>query len=231
MSLIKENVSFLKNHIEEVSKASNRNPEEVVLIGVTKTRTPDEINESLEYGITHIGENKVQEILDKYDCVNCVKWHMIGHLQTNKVKYIIDKVVMIHSVDSIKLAKEIDKRANQHNIVMDVLVQVNVAKEESKFGFEAESLESVFEELVKLKNIKLKGIMAIAPYFENAEAVRPYFKEAKALFEHYKDYPGDNIEFEHLSMGMSNDYQVAIEEGATMIRVGSSIFGERDYTK
>lgn len=231
MSLIKENVHFLNNHKEKVAAASNRDPDEVVLIGVTKTRTPDEINQSLECGITHIGENKVQEILDKYECVNCAKWHMIGHLQTNKVKYIIDKVVMIHSVDSVKLAKEIDKRANQHNIIMDILVQINVAKEESKFGFEAESLDSVFEELVKLKNIKIKGIMAIAPFFEDPEGVRPYFKEAKALFDRYKAYLGDNMEFEHLSMGMSNDYTIAIEEGATMIRVGSSIFGERDYTK
>ncbi len=220
MKTIKENYLKVK---EEVG-------ENVTLIAVTKTRNPQEINQVIEAGAEDIGENKVQEIMDKFDRVNPVRWHMIGHLQTNKVKYIIDKVHMIHSVDSIKLAEEIDKRAGQNGIVMNVLVQINPAQEESKFGIKIEETEKIINTILnKCYNIRIKGLMCIAPYADEPEEVCAVFANAKETFERLKKISHPNLELAYLSMGMSNDYAVAIKEGSNMVRVGSSIFGPRVY--
>ena len=191
---------------------------------------PDEMNEAIDAGITDIGENKVQEILDKFDRVKPVRWHLIGHLQTNKVKYIIDKVSMIHSVDSMKLAKEIDKRAAQHNLVMDILVQVNSAEEESKFGITTEETDQLIADIAEqCPNIRIKGLMCIAPFEDDPEDVRTYFAEVKQIYDKYVKVKTDRVDFEYLSMGMTHDFEVAIEEGSNLIRVGTAIFGYRDY--
>lgn len=204
----------------------------MLLVAVTKTHPADIINEAIDAGATDIGENKAQEIMDKYDQVKPVRWHMIGHLQTNKVKYIIDKVDMIHSVDSLKLAKEINKRAANHDKIMDVLVQVNSAQEESKFGVTSEETGELIDAiLANCPNVKICGLMCIAPFDENPDNVRKYFAELKKLYDDYKKIEHDNLDFKYLSMGMSHDYKVAIEEGSNLVRVGTAIFGERDYSK
>lgn len=224
-----ESVISLKN---QAAVRSGRKGEDVLLVAVTKLHSPDEINEAIDCGITDIGENKVQEIMDKFDSIKPVRWHLIGHLQTNKVKYIIDKVSMIHSVDSLHLAKEIDKRAGQHGIVMDILIQVNSAMEETKFGIKSEETGQLIEDILEsCPNIRICGLMCIAPFEENPEDARPFFAEVKSLFDKYKDIKDPKIDFKYLSMGMSNDFQEAIEEGSNLIRVGTSIFGARDYSK
>ena len=192
----------------------------------------EEINIAIEAGVTDIGENKVQEIMDKFDSVKPVRWHLIGHLQTNKVKYIIDKVSMIHSVDSLHLAQEIDKRAAQHGITMDILIQVNSAQEESKFGISTDETEGMIRDILdKCPNIRIRGLMCIAPFAENPEDVRVYFAQVKKLYDEYSSIEHKNLDFKYLSMGMSHDYEVAILEGSNLIRVGTAIFGERDYSK
>ena len=204
----------------------------MLFVAVTKTHPADIINKAINANTTDIGENKAQEIMDKYDQVKPVRWHMIGHLQTNKVKYIIDKVDMIHSVDSLKLAKEINKRAANHDKIMDVLVQVNSAQEESKFGVTSEETGELIDAiLANCPNVKICGLMCIAPFDENPDNVRKYFAELKKLYDDYKKIEHDNLDFKYLSMGMSHDYNVAIEEGSNLVRVGTAIFGERDYSK
>ncbi|HPO04249.1 MAG TPA: YggS family pyridoxal phosphate-dependent enzyme [Bacillota bacterium] len=230
MSQIKDNISSIKKVIEAAIKRGGKCQEEVLLIAVTKTRTPEEINEAIAAGITDIGENKVQEITDKFDMVKPVRWHMIGHLQTNKVKYIIDKVSLIHSVDSLKLAREIDRRAAQHNKVMDILIQINAAEEESKFGLRKEESEQMIREiLANCPNVRIRGLMSMAPFADDPEAVRGFFTEVFDLYCEYKKIRHDGLDFRYLSMGMSNDYEVAIEEGANAVRIGTSIFGARNY--
>ncbi|MBO4235626.1 MAG: YggS family pyridoxal phosphate-dependent enzyme [Firmicutes bacterium] len=220
---IRANIDHINKLKEEAAVRSGRKSEDVLLIAVTKLHSPDEINEAINSGITDIGENKVQEILDKYDRVKPVRWHLIGHLQTNKVKYIIDKVSLIHSVDSIKLAKEIEKRASAEGKTMDILIQVNSAEEESKFGVGVDEVEALIDEIrTTCPHINIKGLMCIAPLEDDPEEARPFFRAVKEIFDEHK-------EFTLLSMGMSNDFQVAIEEGSTAIRVGTAIFGNRDY--
>ena len=217
----------IKTNLENVR---SRIPEGVKLIAVTKTHSPEEINEAIDNGITDIGENKVQEILDKYDKVKPVRWHMIGHLQTNKVKYIIDKVVLIHSVDSLKLAKEINKRAEQHDKVMDILIQVNAAHEESKWGIDPSQTGDLIRQILdECPNVRIKGLMSVAPYAEDPEEVRPFFAEVKKLLDEYSKIPGEMIDMQYLSMGMTHDYEAAIKEGANIVRVGTAIFGPRVY--
>lgn len=215
---------------ENIAEINKSKPDDVLLVAVTKTRTADEINQAIDAGITDIGENKVQEIMDKFDFVKPVRWHMIGHLQTNKVKYIIDKVSMIHSVDSIKLADEINKRAKAKNIVTDILIQINPAGEESKFGIANEETGDLINEILdKYENIRIKGLMSIAPFEENPDDVRTYFHQVKELCDKFSKIKHERLDFKYLSMGMSHDYQVAIEEGSNLIRVGTSIFGQRNY--
>ncbi len=228
---IKENIERVERLKAEACRRAGRDPSDVLLVAVTKLHTTEEMNEAIDCGITDIAENKVQEIVRKYDEVKPARWHLIGHLQTNKVRQVIDKVCMIHSVDSFHLAQEIEKRAAQHDLVMDILIQVNVAKEESKFGIDEEDTDLLIREIAEnCPHIRVKGLMCIAPLEEDPEDARPYFAEAKRLYDRYDvmDHT-DRVDFQYLSMGMTNDFQVAIEEGSNLIRVGTAIFGNRDY--
>ena len=230
---ITQNIEEIRGRMAQAAVRSGRKPEDVLLIAVTKLHEPDEIEEAIAAGVTDIAENKVQEIQKKFDQIHSpVNWHLIGHLQTNKVKYIIDIVVMIHSVDSVHLAQEIDKRAAAAGKTMDVLLQVNAAHEESKFGLDPKDVPQVFREILdSCPNVKIRGLMHIAPWSEDPEEIRPYFKEVKDLFDTLAAVEHPNADFKYLSMGMSHDFETAIEEGANIIRVGTSIFGERDYSK
>ena len=232
MGMIRENIDRINAEKAKFAESVGKTEQDVLLVAVTKTRTADEINEAIEAGITDIGENKVQEVVDKFDHVKPVRWHLIGHLQTNKVKYIIDKVCMIHSVDSMKLAKEIDKRAGQHGVTMDILIQVNAAQEESKFGITTDDTKQlVLDILEECPNIRIRGLMHIAPAADDPNDVRQYFSQVKDLYEECGKIEHPHLDFKYLSMGMSHDFGVAIEEGSNLIRVGTSIFGARDYSK
>ena len=228
---IAERYKQIRSRKDAAAIRSGRDPEEVVLMAVTKTHTPEEINQAIAAGATDAGENRVQELVEKYDKVDPVRWHLIGHLQTNKVRNIIDKVVMIHSVDSIRLAREINKRAGAAGLVMDILIEINSAMEETKSGIAAEELEELVRDITsECSNVRIRGIMCIPPIAVDPEDARPYFREARELFEKMKtwDLPSDRFCPDTLSMGMSGDFEVAIEEGATIVRVGSSIFGPRN---
>lgn len=229
MNHIEDNLKRIQNQINQCCEKNGIDTNEIKLIAVTKTRSADEINRVVQAGAVDIGENKVQEIMNKHEDVSPVKWHMIGHLQTNKVKYIIDKVDMIHSLDSLKLAEEVNKRAKQHNKIIDVLAQVNVGEEDSKYGLQLSEAKAFISDLKGFENIQLKGLMAIAPYAENPEDVRPYFNKMKYLFDECKSLECSNVMMKYLSMGMTNDFEVAIEEGANMIRIGTALFGPRNY--
>lgn len=218
-----QSLTAVQNRIADAAKRAGRKPSDITLVAVTKTHSPEEINEAIACGVTDIGENKVQEILSKYDAVTTgVRWHLIGHLQTNKVKSVVDKVCMIHSVDSLHLAEEIDKRCKAIGKTMDILIQVNAAGEEQKSGVSPKEVLPLYNEVSKFENLKVRGLMQIAPETDNPESIRKYFKEVKEI---YDSIPGLDV----LSMGMSGDYETAIEEGATMVRIGSAIFGERNY--
>ena len=223
----------LKRVKEEIAKAcqkAKRDVGAVTLIAVSKTKPVAMLKECYDAGIRDFGENKVQEILEKYEHMpSDVRWHMIGHLQRNKVKYIIDKVVMIHSVDSLRLAAEISKQAIRANLVMDILIEVNVADEESKFGVSEIALPDFVKEVCKLPGVCVKGLMTVAPYVDNSEENRQHFVKMRQLCVDINAQNIDNENINMLSMGMSGDYTVAIEEGATHVRVGTSIFGERNY--
>ena len=229
---IRDNIEYINHLKDEAARKSGRTGDDVLLVAVTKLHDADEINEAIDCGITDIGENKVQEILNKYEKVKPVRWHLIGHLQTNKVKYIIDKVAMIHSVESLHLAQEIDKRAAQHGVTMDILIQVNSAEEESKFGISVEETEQMIRDILdNCPNVRIRGLMCITPYEDDPENAAIYFREVKELFDRYKRIEHPNLDFKYLSMGMSNDFQVAIHEGSNLIRVGTAIFGMRDYSR
>ena len=232
MEDIRGNLGIINEQIKLCAEKCGRKAEDVLLCAVSKTRTPEEINIAIDAGVTDIGENKVQEIMDKFDAVKPVKWHMIGHLQTNKVKYIIDKVSMIHSVDSYKLAAEINKRAAQHGITMDILIQVNSAEEESKFGITTGETEALIKEILDTcENIRIKGLMCIAPYADDPEDIKVYFEDVKKQYDEFGKIEHPMLDFKYLSMGMSHDFPVAIEAGSNLVRVGSAIFGERNYNK
>ena len=205
-------------------------PENVTLIAVSKTKPVSDLMQAYEAGARDFGENKVQEILAKYDEMpEDVRWHMIGHLQTNKVRQVIDKVVLIHSVDSLKLAKEISKEAVKKGITMPILAEVNVAGEESKFGLSPEETPSFIESIASLPGISVKGLMTIAPYVEDPEENRQYFVALRQLAVDIAQKNIDNVSMGILSMGMTGDYEVAAQEGATHVRVGTGIFGARNY--
>ena len=222
---IAENIAEIRKNVEEARKKSPNPEQPVTLVAVTKTRTPEQLNEVLDAGQNILGEHRVQELMDKYDAVNPgAVWHIIGHLQSNKVKYIADKVVLVHSLESESLAKELNRRMQEIGHPMDCLVQVNIADEESKFGLAKEEVVPFLEMVSKMPGIHVKGLMNIAPFFEDTEQVRPIFREMYQLFCELKERQIPGIDMEILSMGMSHDYQVAIEEGANMIRVGRSMF-------
>ena len=229
MNQIEENLKHIRRRIADAAQKAGRDPADITLVGVTKTIEIGRIQSMAEAGVVHLGENKVQEILDKYPHLSGVNWHMIGHLQTNKVKYIADKVCMIHSVDSLRLGEEIGKRMETVGRCMDILIEVNIAGEDSKFGVAPESVMALARELQKLPSVSVAGLMCVAPFVENPEQNRVYFKQMKQLFIDMQAKMDNNSNIRHLSMGMTNDYDIAIEEGATIVRIGTGIFGERYY--
>ena len=226
METIKNNLEIINEKIKKAALKANRNPEEIKLVAVTKTATMEQIKEAINAGVKIIGENKVQEAKKKYQILTAdIEWHLVGHLQTNKAKYAIEIFDCIHSVDSIKLAIEIDKRSLQFGKTTNVLVEVNVSGEETKYGIKPEEGESFLKEMSEFSRIRVKGLMTIAPIAEDKEEVRPYFRKLGGLFEKIKSKNLKNIKMEYLSMGMTEDFEVAIEEGANMVRIGRGIFG------
>ena len=230
--MLKENLINVENNIMKACEKAGRNRSEVTLIAVSKTKPVVMLQEVYVQGIRYFGENKVQEMCDKMEVMpKDINWNMIGHLQTNKVKYFVGKTSLIHSVDSLKLAEEIQKQAIKNNVVVDILVEVNIANEETKFGISKEETIQMVKDIAKLDHIRIKGLMTIAPFVENPEDNRLYFREIKQLSVDINNQNIDNVCMDILSMGMTGDYMVAIEEGSTMVRVGTGIFGERNYNK
>lgn len=232
MDFLKENLEIVRKNIQAACKKAGREPSEVTLIAVSKTKPAEMLEEIYHCGIRDFGENKVQELKDKMQILpEDIKWHMIGHLQTNKIKYIIGKTALIHSVDSLHLAKAISDQAVKHQVTADILIEVNIAEEESKFGIHKEDTIKLIREAALLPGIRIRGLMTIAPYVSDPEDNRGYFRQIRELSVDITSQNIDNVCMDILSMGMTGDYQVAIEEGATMVRVGTGIFGERDYSK
>lgn len=228
--MLVNNYNHVLNQVNAACEKVNRNKDEVTLIAVSKTKPGSDIQELYDYGVRDFGENKVQELTSKYEELpKDIRWHLIGHLQTNKVKYIVDKVYMIHSVDSVKLAREIEKEAAKKNVNVNILVQVNVANEDTKFGLDNSEVIKIVEEIATLPHLRIKGLMTIAPFVDDGEENRKYFNELKELSVDIKAKNIDNVCMDMLSMGMSGDFETAIEEGATHVRVGTSIFGVRNY--
>ena len=228
--MIREQFNNVQSRINNACQKASRNTDEVTLIAVSKTKPIEMLKEAYEAGARDFGENKVQELVDKIPQMpQDIRWHMIGHLQRNKVKYIVDKVYMIHSVDSLRLAEEISKEAVKHNVTVKILIEVNVAQEDSKFGLALENTEELLLQIKDLPGISVQGLMTIAPYVDDPEDNREVFRKLKQLSVDIKAKNIDNINMNVLSMGMTGDYTVAVEEGATFVRVGTGIFGERDY--
>ena len=226
--MIERRYQEIQKRIEDACRRVGRDPKEVTLIAVSKTKPVPMLKEAYDAGARDFGENKVQEILEKYPCLpDDIRWHMIGHLQTNKVRQVVDKACLIHSVDSVKLAGEIEKEAAKRGITIPVLLEVNVAREESKFGFFPEEAEPALSQIAALSHVSVRGLMTIAPFVETAEENRLIFRKLYQLFIDIKSKNVDNVNMNILSMGMTGDFEVAVEEGATMVRVGTGIFGER----
>ena len=224
------NLNEVEAKIEAACKRAGRDRSEVTLIAVSKTKPVEMLEEAYETGIREFGENKVQEMMDKYEVMpKDIHWHMIGHLQRNKVKYLMGKAALIHSVDSLRLAEEISAQSVKHEVTTDILIEVNIAGEETKFGTDREEAIALVEAAAKLPNIHICGLMTIAPFVENPEDNRKYFQQIRQLSVDIKEKNIDNVDMRILSMGMTGDYEVAIEEGATMVRVGTGIFGARNY--
>lgn len=228
--MIQENIKLVEENIKKACEKVGRDVNEVTLIAVSKTKPYTAIEEALPTGVKDYGENKVQELCDKYEILpKDIKWHMIGHLQRNKVKYLVGKASLIHSVDSIRLAEQIEKEYAKADEIANILIEVNMAQEESKFGITSQETEELIREIAKLPHVKIQGLMTIAPFTDNPETNRVYFKNMKKLSVDINNKNIDNVSMNVLSMGMTGDYQVAVEEGATMVRVGTGIFGERNY--
>ena len=232
MSYISENLEQVRKKIKAAAEEAGRKYEDITLIAVTKTYGTEVMNEAIDLGVTDIGENRVQEVMEKFEKVKPVCWHLIGHLQKNKVKYIIDKAELIHSVDSFDLAKEIDRQAKKHGKVQKILLEVNVSGEESKFGINPDECESLCRRIsAEFDNVKIKGLMTVAPFTDDEDLLVRVFDGMKKLAEDIKAQNIPEVSMDELSMGMTNDYALAIKHGATMVRVGTGIFGKRDYTK
>lgn len=228
--MLRDNLLRTEEKIQAACERAGRNRNEVTLVSVSKTKPVEMVREAYDLGVRIFGENKVQEIREKYELLpKDIEWHMIGHLQTNKVKYIVDKVKLIHSVDSLKLAETIEKEAEKHGCTADILLEVNVAEESSKFGLKTAEVIPFAEKIAQFSHINLRGLMTIAPFVENPEKNRTIFADLHKLYVDIKEKNIDNGNVSILSMGMTNDYEVAIEEGATMVRIGTGIFGARDY--
>lgn len=226
--MIKENLEEVREKIRQACQRSGRREEDVTLISVSKTKPVEMLREAYEAGSRDFGENRVQEIMEKYGQMpEDVRWHMIGHLQKNKVRQVIDKAVLIHSVDTVELAEQIEKDAAKRDFTVDILLEVNVAEEESKFGFRTEEVEAAVMKIKEFPHVHIKGLMTIAPFVSNSEDNREVFKKLYQLYVDIRSKNIDNVNMSVLSMGMTGDYEVAVEEGATMIRVGTGIFGAR----
>lgn len=224
------NYNNVSENIKRACDRVSRDSKEVTLVAVSKTKPAEDIATLYEYGVRDFGENKVQELTEKYEKLpKDIRWHLIGHLQTNKVKYIVDKVYLIHSVDSVKLAEQIEKEAAKKGVTVNILIQVNVANEDSKFGLDADETIKNVEIISGFEHLRIKGLMTIAPFVTDGEENRKYFNELKQLSVDIQKKNIDNVSMDMLSMGMSGDYEIAIEEGATLVRVGTSIFGIRNY--
>ena len=229
-TMLCENLKKVEDNVDAACKKAGRSRDEVTLIAVSKTKPVEMLSTLYNQGIRDFGENKVQEMCDKMEQLpSDIRWHMIGHLQTNKVKYIVGHTTLIHSVDSLHLAKEIEKQAEKKDVTVDILVEVNIAEEESKFGIHKEETYELVRQIAALPHVHICGLMTIAPYVENPEDNRMYFRGIRQLSVDIAEQNIDNVDMDVLSMGMTGDYMVAIEEGATMVRVGTGIFGERNY--
>ncbi|HBC30399.1 MAG TPA: YggS family pyridoxal phosphate-dependent enzyme [Clostridiales bacterium] len=228
---IRENIDDIMKRVENTCKKIGRAPKDITVIAVSKTVDSERAKEAVEAGINNLGENRVQELIKKYDELKDIdiKWHMIGHLQKNKVKYILDKTVLIHSVESLSLAEEINKRAEKNNLTANVLIELNIGEEESKFGITEENVYDFILSLEQFDNIKVLGLMTVAPFCENPEDVRWVFKTMKNIYDKISTMNLKNTEMKYLSMGMTNDFEIAIEEGSNIIRIGTAIFGARKY--
>lgn len=228
--LLCDNLKKVEANVEAACKKAGRDRKEVTLIAVSKTKPLEMLSTIYDQGIRDFGENKVQEMCDKMEQLPTdIRWHMIGHLQTNKVKYIVGRTALIHSVDSLHLAKEIEKQAAKKDVCVNILVEVNIAEEESKFGIHKEGTMELVRQIAGLPHVHICGLMTIAPFVENPEDNRMYFRGIRQLSVDIANQNIHNVDMEILSMGMTGDYMVAIEEGATMVRVGTGIFGERNY--
>lgn len=229
--MIKDNIYTILEKTKQAAIRSGRNLEDITVIAVSKTVDSERAREAVEAGLVNLGENRVQELVKKYDELSNtnVKWHLIGHLQKNKVKYIIDKTVLIHSLESLELAKEINKKAKQHDLISNVLIELNIGEELSKFGISEDVVYEFVKSLEQFENIKVLGLMTVAPFTENPEDVRWVFKKMKEIFDKISGMKLKNTEMKYLSMGMTNDFEIAIEEGANIIRIGTAIFGARNY--
>ncbi|MDD4439223.1 MAG: YggS family pyridoxal phosphate-dependent enzyme [Tissierellia bacterium] len=228
---IRENIDDIMKRVENTCKKIGRAPKDITVIAVSKTVDSERAKEAVEAGINNLGENRVQELIKKYDELKDIdiKWHMIGHLQKNKVKYILDKAVLIHSVESLSLAEEINKRAEKNNLTANVLIELNIGGEESKFGINEENVYDFIVSLEQFDNIRVLGLMTVAPFCENPEDVRWVFKTMKNIYDKISTMNLKNTEMKYLSMGMTNDFEIAIEEGSNIIRIGTAIFGARKY--
>lgn len=229
--MIKENLEEVEKRIQAACERAGRKREEITLIAVSKTKPIEDLKGAYDLGVRIFGENKVQELTEKYEALpEDIQWHMIGHMQTNKVKYIVDKAALIHSVDSLKLAETIEKEAAKKDCIANILIEVNVAQEETKFGVHSDEVIPLIEKIALLPHVRIQGLMTIAPFVENSEENRTIFRSLQKLSVDIMQKNIDNVNVSILSMGMTNDYEVAIEEGATMIRVGTGIFGARNYS-
>ena len=226
--MILENLEEVNKRILSACEKAGRDPKEVTLIAVSKTKPASMIEEAYGAGVRDFGENKVQELCEKHkELPQDIKWHMIGHLQRNKVKQIIGKTVLIHSVDSLRLAEQIEEEAGKQDLIIDILLEINVAEEDSKFGFKLAEAESAILKIATFPHVRIKGLMTIAPFVENSEENRSVFKKLRQFYVDMQRKNIDNVSMSLLSMGMTGDYEVAIEEGATLVRVGTGIFGTR----
>jgi len=226
VEIIKNNFEIINEKIKKAALKASRNPEEIKLVAVTKTATIEQIKEAISAGVEIIGENRVQEAKEKYQILTAdIEWHLVGHLQTNKAKYAIEIFDLIHSVDGIKLAKEIDRRSLQFGMITNVLVEVNISGEETKYGIKPEEVEPFLKEISEFSRIRVRGLMTIAPIVEDKEEVRPYFRKLRELSKEIKKKNIKNVRMDYLSMGMTEDFEVAVEEGANIVRIGRGIFG------
>jgi len=228
---IKENIDEILKRTAAAAMRSGRSPEDITVIAVSKTVDAERAREAVEGGLVNLGENRVQELVSKYEQLSDigVKWHLIGNLQKNKVKYIIDKTTLIHSVENLELANEINKRAQKNNIISNVLIELNIGEEESKFGLDEENVYSFVKAMEQFENIKVLGLMTVAPFSENPEDIRWVFKKMKGIYDKISGMKLKNTEMKYLSMGMTNDFEIAIEEGANIVRIGTAVFGARKY--